>query len=519
MDELSEWARRQGARPALIFPGAEVEEVSFAELDAMADAAARWLVGQGFKGGDMVALLLENRTEAVVMCWAARRAGLYYALLNPHLKRPELAHLLADCGARLLVTSRALAATLPPAPMPAAIVDLVPGAGSDANPGALDYQAAVARYAEPGVLPVRPVGREFFYSSGTSGVPKGIKRPLDPAETRGRPQPVQALLDHMLGISQEGAPEAVYLSPAPFYHAAPHQFSMHALARGMTVAMLRRFDAEAALAAMERHRVTHSQWVPTMFVRMLALPEETRRRYDLSAHVRAVHAAAPCPVHVKERMIDWWGRLVVEYYGGSENVGLTYLDCEEWLAHKGSVGRPVGDLRVHICDATGAELPPGEVGTIWFEGFANRFEYHNAPEKTVGVFDHRGWGTYGDIGHVDADGYLYLSDRRTDLILSGGVNVYPAEIESALLRHPWVADAAAFGIPDDEMGEVVQAAVQLRPDGPDERPDAAALLRDCAEHLGRLKCPRALDIVAALPRTETGKLLRRELRARYRGET
>ena len=288
---------------------------------------------------------------------------------------------------------------------------------------------------------------------------------------------------------------------------------MAALEQGMTVVMLRRFDPERALAAIERYRVTHSQWVPTMFVRLLALPAEARARYDLSSHRRAIHAAAPCPVHVKERMIDWWGRIIVEYYGGSENVGLTFLNCDEWLAHKGSVGRPVGGVAVHILGPDGAELPTGEIGGIWFSGFPAPFAYHNAPEKTASAFNERGLATYGDIGHLDRDGYLYLSDRRTDLILSGGVNIYPAEIESVLLRHEAVADAAVIGVPDPDLGEVAQGVVQLREGATAEPSELAAF---CLEHLGRLKCPRAVDIVAALPRTEAGKLLRRELKEEYK---
>jgi acyl-CoA synthetase (AMP-forming)/AMP-acid ligase II len=498
MDELADWASRQGERPALIFPDSG-ETVAFAALDGRANRAAQWLMAEGLAAGDCVALMLENRPEALELAWAALRAGLYYVLLNTHLKPHELAYVLQDSGARLVVTSRALAPGLPPGlRVPAVLVDDPAG-----------YAAALARHPEPRPLPERPVGRVFMYSSGTSGYPKGVMRPLPPASMRGKPPPGYEMIDLILGGDETG----VYLSPAPFYHAAPHGFSMAALARGMTVVMLRRFDPEAALAAIERHRVTHSQWVPTMFVRMLALPEAVRRRYDLSSHLRAIHAAAPCPVHVKERMIAWWGPIVVEYYGGSEAVGTTFIDAADWLAHKGSVGRPIGGVQVHILGPDGAELPPGEVGGIWFSGFPAPFEYHNAPEKTAAAYNERGYATYGDLGHLDAEGYLYLSDRRADLILSGGVNVYPAEIESVLLRHEAVADAAAIGVPDPDLGEVVQAVVQLRePDAV----DAATLQAFCLEHLGRLKCPRAIDIVARLPRTEAGKLLRRELKEAYR---
>ncbi len=503
MDELAGWAERQPERPALIFPDTD-EVVSFAELDARANRVAQWLIGRGLQPTDKIALLLENRPEAVELAWAARRAGLYYVLLNTHLKPDELTYVLGDCGAKLLLTSRALVETVPHDARHALTVATVDGP----TPGSADYRAELAAYPGPIQLPERSVGREFMYSSGTSGYPKGIMRSLQPASERGQPAPGREIVDTVL----EGDATGTYLSPAPFYHAAPHGFSMSALGRGMTVVMLRRFDPERALAAIERYRVTHSQWVPTMFVRLLALPEASRARYDLSSHRRAIHAAAPCPVHVKERMIAWWGPIVVEDYGGSESVGLTFLDAEDWLAHKGSVGQPLGGVQVHILGPDGAELPCGEVGGIWFSGFSARFDYHNAPEKTAAAYNDRGWATYGDLGHVDSDGYLHLSDRRTDLVLSGGVNVYPAEIESVLLRHPDVADAAAIGVPDADLGEVVQGVVQLRPDASVTAPE---LLAFCLEHLGRLKCPTAIDIVERLPRTEAGKLLRRELKAEY----
>ena len=504
MDEVGQWAQRQADRAACIFPDTG-ETLTFAELDERANRAAHWLIGQGLQPNDCVALLLENRPEAIELCWAGRRAGLYYALPNTHLKPHELAYVLRDCGAKLVLTSRALSEAVPGEIRSEIALATVDGP----TPGCIDYRAELAARPAGAELPERPVGREFMYSSGTSGYPKGIMRPLQPASERGKPAPGREIIDTILGGDETG----VYLSPAPFYHAAPHGFSMSALGRGMTVVMLRRFDPERALAAVERYRVTHSQWVPTMFVRLLALPEVARARYDLSSHRRAIHAAAPCPVHVKERMIDWWGPIIVEYYGGSEGIGLTFLDSAEWLAHKGSVGRPLGAMRVHIVGPDGAELPPGEVGGIWFSGFPAAFTYHNAPEKTGSAFNQRGWATYGDLGHVDRDGYVHLSDRRTDLVLSGGVNIYPAEIESVLLRHPDVADAAAIGVPDPDLGEVVQGVVELREGG---TAGAPALLAFCLEHLGRMKCPRAIDIVEKLPRTEAGKLLRRELKEQYR---
>jgi len=507
MDELANWARIQPDRPACIFPQSG-ESISYSELDARAGRAAQWLAERGLDGGDMIALLLENRPEAVELSWAARRAGLYYALLNTHLRSGEIGYLLRDSGAKLLLTSRALFALVPDdmrGRLPIAVVDGAPA-------GCLDYRREVQALRNPLPLADRPVGSPFLYSSGTSGLPKGILRPLPAASARGKPQPWHAGMDRAM----QAVETDVYLSPAPFFHAAPHAYSMHALDRGLTVVMLERFEPEPALAAIERYRVTLGQFVPTMFVRMLALPDAIRRRYDLASLRRAIHAAAPCPVHVKERLIAWWGPILFEYYAGTERIGWTVIESAEWLAHKGSVGRPLLGL-IHICDEDGRELPAGEVGMIRFSDFGPGFEYHNAPEQTAAAFDARGWATYGDLGWLDPDGYLYLSDRRTDLILCGGVNVYPAEIESVLLQHPAVADAAVIGVPDAEYGERVQAVVQLRDDA--APPGEAELLAFCRKHLAGLKCPRGIDIVQKLPRTETGKLLRRVLKQDYRART
>ena len=306
----------------------------------------------------------------------------------------------------------------------------------------------------------------------------------------------------------------VYLSPAPLYHAAPNRYVQRTLGEGGTAVILRKFDPGAALDAIERYRVTHSQWVPTMFVRMLALPEEARRRRrDLSSHRCAIHAAAPCPPAVKRAMIEWWGPILWEYYAGSEGVGTAVIGSEEWLGRPGSVGRPVNGVRVHITDEAGRELPPGEIGQIWFEG-APRFAYHNAPEKTAAAYNGRGWGTLGDLGWLDEDGYLFLSDRRADLILSGGVNLYPAEIEAALARHPDVSEVAVVGVPHPEFGEQVHAVVVPRA-GAAEEGLAASLDAWCRERLAGPKRPRSWEFAAELPRSEAGKLLRRLLKERY----
>jgi acyl-CoA synthetase (AMP-forming)/AMP-acid ligase II len=506
-DELQHWAQQSPERPALIFPQSG-QEISFAALDASANCLAQALLARGLEAGAMIAVLLENRPEIFTIAWAARRAGLYYAMLNSHLKASELGYLLADSGARLLITSRALLAAVPGEirrHLPLIIVDA--GEAGDET----DFSALIAPFSAGKTLPERPVGREFLYSSGTSGKPKGILHPMLPADQRGIRQPAEQAFDLML---QRFDPGDVYLSPAPLYHAAPHVYSLVAQARGGTVVVLDKFAPEAALAAIARHGVTHSQWVPTMFVRLLALAEDVRARYDLSTHRRAIHAAAPCPVHVKEKMIAWWGPILVEYYAGSERIGTTLIESVEWLSHKGSVGRAVYG-KIHILDEAGNDLPTGAVGGIWFEG-TPRFTYHNAAEKTAASFNARGFATYGDLGHLDEEGYLYLSDRRSDLILSGGSNVYPAEIESVLLEHPMIADAAAFGLADDDLGEIVIAAVQPVAPAASIGLSPEAVIAFCRARMSSLKCPRDVIFLESLPRTPTGKLLRRELKERFR---
>ena len=308
-------------------------------------------------------------------------------------------------------------------------------------------------------------------------------------------------------------PQTIYLSPAPLYHAAPLGFTMATLAYGGTCVVMQRFDAEPALAFIERYQVTHSQWVPTMFIRLFRLAPEIRERYDLSSHRFAVHAAAPCPVDTKANMIAWWGPIVHEYYSGSEGVGTTFITAEQWLKKPGSVGRSVDGV-LHIVDDDGKELTPGEVGTIYFDN-APQFEYHNAPEKTAAAFLNEDWGTFGDIGYVDEDGYLFLTDRKANMIISGGVNIYPQEAENILLGHAAVLDAAVFGVPNDEFGEEVKAVIELAPGYIADAALATELIAYCRDHIADIKCPRSVDFEPALPRLPNGKLYKRELKARY----
>ncbi len=501
MPRLAHWARLHPDKPACCFPDFGVT-ISYAELHARVDRAARWLVGLGLEPGAAFALLMENHPGVFELAFAGQRAGLYWVPLNIHLKPAELAYVLRDSGARVLAASPAQAQAAAAA---VAGMDILIYILDGPLPGVGLYEAELPGGC-PATLPERPVGRDLLYSSGTTGLPKGVHRALLPAEERDRPRPAVGAL-HAFGCDAS----TVYLSPAPLYHAAPHRFTLHAIEGGGTCIVMQKFDPVQALGLIERHRVTHAQFVPTMFVRLLALPEPVRRGHDCSSLRRVIHAAAPCPVPVKEAMIAWWGPIIYEYYSGSEAIGGTGIESADWLLHKGSVGRATNGT-VHVTDDDGRELPPGAIGTVRFSG-TPRFDYLNAPEKTKAAYDRNGWATYGDLGWLDADGYLYLSDRRADLIISGGVNVYPQEVEDTLAQHPAVADAAVIGVTDAEYGERVKAVVQLR-EGAEATP--YELVAFCRERLAHVKCPRSVDIVDTLPRSETGKLLRRVLKERYR---
>lgn len=511
MERVRELAVEAPTREALRFPALN-EVITYAELNERADRIAHWLIGLGLQPGDGIALLFENHPALAVIAIGAERAGLYYTPISIQLKPREVAHVLKDCGARVLIVSQALselAAALVAEGAAQGVAGFLCGA-SAALPGFASLEAALADIDGRAPLPPRPRGRDFLYSSGTTGLPKGIRKPLVPFEQRDDDDTETASWRKTFGFDAD----SIYLSTAPLYHAAPLRYLIRMLHTGGRAVVLQKFDAESALDALARHRVTHSQWVPTMFIRLLNLPETTRARYDVSSLRVAIHAAAPCPPHIKEQMIAWFGPVIYEYYAGSESVGLTAIGSEEWLTHRGSVGRSkYGQL--HIIDDEDNELPVGEIGRVFFEG-GPVFEYHNDPVKTRSVYNRHGWATYGDIGHVDAEGYLYLSDRRADLIISGGVNVYPQEIENVLAEHPAVADAAVIGVPHPEFGETVMAIVQPRERDSASPQLAEELIAFCRERLSHIKVPRAVDFEEALPRHDNGKLLRRILKERYR---
>ncbi|GAA3041861.1 acyl-CoA synthetase [Streptosporangium longisporum] len=482
--------------------------VTYRELDEQSNRLAHLFRSAGLRPGDHIAFMLENHPLFLAVAWAAHRSGLYYTAISSRLKTEELAYIVDNCEAQVFISSAALA------DVAASVTDLTPRVKlrlmlDGTAPGFEPYESAVA------ARPATPVedecqGADMLYSSGTTGRPKGVKPALSavPLDT---PGPLLQLIQFLFAPSAD----SVYLSTAPLYHAAPLRYSMSFQRLGATIVVMERFDPEQALALIERHRVTHSQWVPTMFIKMLKLPDETRARYDLSSLACAIHAAAPCPVPVKERMIDWWGPIVHEYYAGTEGNGFLYVGSKDWLEHKGTVGRPLLGV-VHICDEEGNELPPREHGTVYFSD-GPQFVYHGDEAKTMSSRDPlgRGWTTLGDIGYVDEEGFLYLTDRRSYMIICGGVNVYPQEAENVLSVHPKVADVAVFGVPDEELGEQVKAVVQpasMDMAGPELE---AELIEYCQAHLAVYKCPRSVDFRDGLPRHPTGKLYKRLLRDEY----
>ena len=492
-------------KPAVIMGGSG-EVMTYRELDDEANRLAHLFRAAGLQPGDHVAFCLENHPHFLAVAWGAHYAGLYYTAMSSRLTLDEATYIINDCGARAFITSayKADVAAELADRMPEVATRLMLDAAID---GFEPYADAIARFPTT-ALPDAIGGRDMLYSSGTTGRPKGVK-PAAPAEPVETPTAVTGLGQLLLGYDED----TVYLSPAPLYHAAPLRFTMAVHQVGGTAVVMEHFDPEEALALIERYRVTASQWVPTMFIRMLKLPLEVRERYDVTSLEAAVHAAAPCPVAVKEQMIEWWGPIIHEYYAGTEGNGFVYTNSEDWLAHKGSVGKAlVGEL--HIVGDDGEELPVGEAGTIYFGGGGD-FEYHNDPAKTAESHDGRGWSTLGDIGRLDEDGFLYLTDRKSYMIISGGVNIYPQEAENLLAMHPKVADVAVIGVPNADFGEEVKAVVE--PTNPAEAgPDLEReLIAYCREHLADVKCPRSVDFEAELPRHPTGKLYKRLLRDRY----
>jgi long-chain acyl-CoA synthetase len=500
------WARRTPDKAAIIMAESG-ETVSYAELEDSANRLSQLFRRAGFAPGDHIAFCMENRPEYLPILWGAHYAGLYYTAISSRLTADELGYVIEDSGSRALISSPYMAKSLKGLDEPLSKLEIRLSVGGDL-PGFDRFEDAIAgESADP--LPDRLEGLPMLYSSGTTGRPKGVK----PALTRD-PLGTGDGLTAMVRLLWGATDETVYLSPAPLYHSAPLRFCTQFLRIGATVVVMERFDAEGALQAIEAHRVSHSQWVPTMFVRMLKLDEAIRNRYDMSQLKFAIHAAAPCPIAVKEKMMDWWGPIVHEYYAGTEGNGFCYAGPQDWLDHKGTVGRPIsGEL--HIVDDDGNEVGVGEEGGVYFGSGMQEFEYHNDPEKTAAGRLSNGWSTLGDIGKVDPDGFLYLTDRKSNMIISGGVNIYPQETENVLTVHPKVHDVAVFGVPNADFGEEVKAVVQ--PADPADVGEALEreLIAYCREHLADVKCPRSIDFRDELPRHPTGKLYKRLLKDEY----
>jgi fatty-acyl-CoA synthase len=510
-------ARTHPDKPAAIGVGADgrVRKVlTYRQLDENSLRLAHVFAEAGLRRGDVVGILTDNRLEAFEVYWAALRSGLYFTAVNSHLTAAEAGYILRDAGVRALVVSAGSARTaeLAQAVRDATEVDVALAFGGPVS-GYGDYAAALAA-APVDPLPEQPRGSMMLYSSGTTGRPKGVRPPLSRSQVHEPGDPLVQLNHDVYGVDAA----TVYLSPAPIYHSAPVKWCHSVHAYGGTVVMMERFDAEGVLRAIAEYKVTHAQFVPTMLIRILKLDPAVRARYDVSSLRVAVHAAAPCPVDVKQAIIAEWGPIVWEYYGSTESLGVTIIDSGEALAHPGSVGRPVlGTL--HICDSddpNGAELPSGDIGTVYFEREFLPFRYHNDEERTRAAQHprHANWGTVGDLGYVDEDGFLYLTDRKAFLIISGGVNIYPQEVENALALHPKVHDVAVIGVPDAEMGEAVAAYVQLPP-GVTGSPELAREILDFVRaRIAHYKAPRTVTFVAELPRTPTGKLVKGRLRSR-----
>lgn len=502
---IAEHASAAPGSPALIDPFVRGHTITFGELYARSQRVAAALHDAGLRRGDGVALVLTNRPEFFEITWGCQLSGLYYTAVNIHFTPDEVAYVIADSDAKAVIVESSMAS------LAAHIRDANPNVSTRIAVGAglSGWQSYGQVLAEAGAAPPLSDGSEMLYSSGTTGRPKAVRRPL-PVDGNG--SWAQAVLElaliHKYGMTSSD----VYLSPAPLYHAAGVNYTMAVNRVGAASIIVPRFDAETVLRLIETYRVTHAQFVPTMFVRMLKLPDEVRARYDVSSLRCVIHAAAPCPVDVKQQMMAWFGPIIHEYYGGTEGFAGATIGPQEWLAHPGAVGIPM--TAVHVVGEDGHELPVGESGELYFEGGPD-FEYFKDPDKTASVYNERGWRTLGDMGYLDADGYLYLTDRSSFMIISGGVNIYPQEVENLLIMHRKLVDAAVFGVPNDEFGEEVKAVVQPVT-GVAPGPELEAELIDyCRAHLSTYKCPRTVEFDLELPRDPNGKLYKRRLRERY----
>ena len=498
-------------KPAAVLTSTQ-EVLTYKELDQRSNQLARYLYEQGLRRGDHISVFIENNLRFFEIVWAALRSGLYVTTINRYFTAEEVAYIVENSESKALLTSFERIDVAEP------VIPLIENCPIRLLTGG---EAAGWQNLEETIADVSPeplddqwIGAAMLYSSGTTGRPKGIIRPLPEMRVTDLPGPTTP------GSGPYGFSEStIYLSPAPLYHSAPFAFTTNIQRLGGTVVVMPRFDALDALRCIEEFNVTHSQWVPTMFVRMLKLTDQERTQHDLSSHEVAIHAAAPCSVEVKRSMIEWWGPIIEEYYAGTEGNGSTRIGSEEWLEHPGSVGKSSAGP-IHICDEDGTELPTGEAGIVYFEQPQMGYAYHKDPEKTKDVQhpQHENWSALGDIGYLDEEGYLFLTDRKSFMIVSGGVNIYPQEIENALIMHPMVLDVAVFGVPNEDFGEEVKAVVQLPDDVPESDATRDQILEFCREKLAHYMVPRSIDFIEELPRLPTGKLYKRLLRDSYWGK-
>lgn len=504
IQHVSEAARLRPDQPALICVPSGAR-CTYRELDAAANRAANAFRHLGLAKGDGIAICLPNGIAFAVAALAAARTGLYYTPLHAKSSASDIAYVCGNAGARLLLLDAASPARPDLAAQLGADCRLLMASSDPLHPGEWEQLLVSQRDS----LPADPQpGLEMVYSSGSTGKPKGVRKPI-PMPRWDAPDP----RNKAVAAAQQLDADSVYLSTSPLYHSAPHRYLMASLSVGATVIVMERFDAQASLEYLDRFGCSHSLWVPTMFHRLLKLDAAVRERYQGKHHRLAIHGAAPCPEAVKRAMIAWWGPILVEYYSGSEGLGSTTIDTQEWLAHPGSVGKP-RQAAVHVLDEQFRELLPRQVGAIFFDA-PNRFSYWEDTEKTRKATSPQGWQTYGDIGYVDEDGYLYLTDRRSFTVISGGVNVYPQEVENTLLSHPDVHDAAVFGVPDDDLGEKLAAVVQLAPGVEGDARMAQALQAFCKGVGGSIKTPKLIRFSTDFPRTESGKVQKARLRAQF----
>ena len=492
-------ARSDPKKPAIIH-STSGKIHSFAEYEARANQLAHLCRDMGLGHRGHIAQLMENCLEFAEIGGAAVRAGLYYTSISAYLSADEIAYIVSDSQSRLLVASAGLGDVIKSLPQICPNVERFLLVGGTAE-GWESYEDAIASYPDTPIAD-EMLGGVMLYSSGTTGRPKGIIRAL-PDQPPGAPQMIVEMGFKLFGFHED----MIYLSPAPLYHSAPQVALNSLLRKGMTNLIMERFDAEEFLHLVEKYKVTHTQVVPTMLIRLLKLPEAVRTKYDVSSLQSIVHAGAPCPIAIKEQAMEWFGPIINEYYGATEGNGLTWCTPSDWLAHKGSVGKPImGTLEIR--DENGNPCPVGESGQVWFGG-ASDFEYFNDDNKTKEGRDNQGFSTVGDIGYVDEEGFLYLTDRSSNMIISGGVNIYPQEVENILAPHALISDVAVLGIPHDEFGEEVCAFIQLEDSAMANDELAQQFIQYCRDRLAHFKCPRSIRFVSELPRTETGKLLKR----------